>query len=362
MGGADYSNFIGASCTLQLDALSNTFDFEAVAQQGQALPFSGGESCIVSVNGKKVITGNIELINSSYSADTHVITISGRDKTGDLLDTTLGKVSDIRAQGLTLKSLIEKVVSSIGLDIKVISNVDIEPFNSAEDLASAEAGESAFSFIEKYARKRQVMLTSDSDGNIVIDVNSGISATGNLQNILGATNNNILNSSFSYDSTGRYNFYVMQSALNPTILGGSSFDLGSLVAQDGGVLDSAIRKGRQLILVSEAPYSSAQCLERAKWEKNIREARGLRYGATVSGFEAQDGSLWQPNRLYNVTDDFIGKNETMLCNSVTFSYDVSSGSTTALEFVGSNAYTVFVEPKKVKRKNKSNKVSFLTGS
>ena len=59
--------------------------------------------------------------------------------------------------------------------------VNPKAFSDAEDLASPEPGENAFAFIEKYAKKRQVLLTSDSSGRIVIDANSGIKADGAVQ-------------------------------------------------------------------------------------------------------------------------------------------------------------------------------------
>ena len=362
VAGIDYTNFTSASVAIRLDALCNTFTFDAAAPEGKSLPFLGGEACEVAVDGEKVLTGYIEVIDASYSASDHTISISGRDKTGDLLDSSIDVISDI--SGVTLKQLIERVIKQIGLDIKVIDNINPDAFSKAEDLASPEAGDNAFQFIEKYARKRQVMLTSDADGNIVIDSNSGISATGAVQHLLGATDNNVVECRFSYDTTGRFNSYKMASSLNPVTLGASSNDLGALVAQSGGVLDPAIRKTRQLILVSEVPYSSKQCIERARWESDVRKARGLRYTCTVNGFRVggEGTELWQINRLYQITDDFVGKQEQMLCNSVAFDYSLDGGSATALEFIGQDAYKTFEEPIKKKSTTKLRKVSFFASA
>jgi len=347
VNGVQYFNFTSASCEIRLDSLCNRFSFTAVAPDANPLPFKGGEACKVIVSDETVLTGSIEVVDVDYDGSDHTITIQGRDKTADLLDSMIDVIDDIRTDGLTLKSLIEKVISKLGLDIQVIDEANPEPFNSAEDIAAPEKAENAFRFIERYARKRQVLLTSNGDGNIVITKNSGITAEGAVQHITGAEDNNVMSCNFSYDTTGRFNVYKISSGLNPVALNeAGDTDLASLVNQSGGVFDKEIREGRQLIIISETPYSDSQCKSRSQWEADVRRARGLVYSATVPGYRVggNEGALWNINRLYQIVDDFVGKVEPMLCNSVAYTYDLSSGSNTNLGFVGKNAYTVFLEP------------------
>lgn len=344
VNGVQYENFESASCEIRLDALSNTFSFEAVAAEGEPLPFKGGDPCKVLVDDELVLTGSIEIIEVNYNASDHRIFVQGRDKTGDLLDSTLNPIPDIRAP-ITLKSLVEKVLTQINLDIDVIDEVSPEIFNKAEDIASPEAGDNAFKFLEKYSRKRQVLLTSDADGNIVIATNSGESVSGAIQHIIGAGDNNVLASSFSFDTTGRYNIYRFASQLNPVALNAAGeTDLATVVNQSGGASDPNVRIGRQLILVSEAPSSDSPSESRAQWEADIRRARGLVYAATVSGYRVDNtddsSDLWQVNKIYQIIDDYLGKQERMLCNSVTYTLDLTTGQQTSLGFVDETTYTL----------------------
>lgn len=343
VNGVEYENFESASVDIRLDALCRAFSFTATATADQPLPFKGGAACEVIVDGELVLTGHIEVISVTYDSGSHSINVQGRDRTADLLDSTLGAIDDLRTDSFTLKQLIEAVIKSLGLSLTVIDEANPPPFNPAEDLAAPEAGDHAFDFIEKYSRKRQVLLTSNAYGNIVISKNTGRSAAGAVQHIIGAEDNNVLRSNFAYDITGRYRSYRVVSGMNPVALneaGGT--DLASLVDQAGGVSDLEIRAGRQLIIVSETAFASDNCGARAKWEADIRKARGLTYSASVSGFRVagDTGALWQVNRVYQIVDDYIGKVEPMLCNSITFSYDLNSGSETALGFVRRNAYTL----------------------
>ncbi len=343
VNGVQYDNFTTASCEIRLDALTNTFSFTAVAAEGEPLPFSGGEPCKVIVDDQIVLTGNIEVVSVEYNGADHVILVQGRDLTGDLLDSTLDPISDLSEAATTLKKLIEIILDQIGLNIDVIDETDSEPFNVAEDIASPEAGENAFAFLEKYSRKLHVLLTSDGDGNIVITENSGESVPGAIQHIIGANDNNVLSSNFRFDTTGRYNVYKMASQLNPSALfSAGTVDLATVVNQGGGVFDANVRASRQLVLVSEAPSSDGPSIDRAQWEANIRRARGLVYSATVEGYRVDltkdNSDLWQINKLYQIIDDFLGKQEPMLCNTVTFTLDLVDGQRTTLGFVDARSY------------------------
>jgi prophage tail gpP-like protein len=347
VNGVQYTNFTAASCDIRLDSLSNTFRFDAVAPDAQALPFKGGEECKVIVDGEPVLTGSIEVVDVDFDGSDHKIIVSGRDKTANILDSRIDRIDDIRGDGLTLKSLIERVISELGLDIEVVDEANPPPFNGAEDIAAPEPGDNAFEFIEKYAQKRQVLLTSNSDGNIVITSNSGQVADGRVQHIIDADDNNVISGRFRFDTTGRYNLYRISSDLNPTALNLSgNIDISSIVNQSGVVVDSDIRPGRQLIIISNIPFSDAACEDRAKWEADIRRARGLVYSVRVPQFRVggDQGDLWRINRIYQIVDDFVGKIEPMLCNSVTFTFDVNNGRNTNLGFVGQKAYTLFLEP------------------
>lgn len=339
VNGVQYTQFEQATTEIRLDALSNTFSFTAIGTDSNRPPFKVGDSCRVYVNDEIVLTGHIEVIDGSYDAGSHVITYSGRDKTGDFIDSTISSLSDL-GTSISLKSIIEKVLNNIGLDIDVIDNAEPNKFNPAEDIAAPEPGENAFAFVEKLARKRQVILTSNSDGNIVIEQTPGETLIHALQNIIGAENNNILSASFSYDTTGRFNLYKMSSGLNLSPLSGS-ISTKDIVNQNASVIDANIRAGRQLVLVPEGSYSSAENGKRAQWESRIRQARGQLYSAVVQGYTPPDfDDLWKVNTVIGVADDLAGVNAEMMINSITYNLDTSTGRTTTLSLVEQNAYNL----------------------
>jgi prophage tail gpP-like protein len=343
--GVQYGGFTRASVSLRLDALSNTFSFDATSERANALPFSGGQACRIFADEELVVSGNIEIVSVSYTAGNHSITFEGRDKTGDLLDSSLASLSDLKAP-ITLAKICQRVISHIGADILVIDELNPAVFKAAEDIASPEPGENAFQFLEKYSRKRQALLSSNALGNLLITASSGLLSGGSVIHRVGnpGNANNVIAADMSYDSTGRYNLYRSVSQLNTSAGVLAGFTNATTVASQGnlqGAIDDEIRSGRQLILVSEAATSGKSCLDRATWEANIRKARGKVYSAEVVGFRNQAGDLWEINTLPQVVDEFAGIEARMLLNSVVFSNSVSDGSEkTILGLLNRNAYTL----------------------
>lgn len=341
--GTKYSGFINAEANVRLDALTNTFRFQASSDNEKPMPFGVGQSCRVKSGNDLILTGNIELINVDGDSTSHNIDIAGRDKTGDLLDSTIGSLSDIRAP-ISLKAIIEKTITHIGADIDVVDLENPAIFTKAEDVTAPEPGQLAWDYIEKYARKRQVLLTSNGLGQVVITKSSGIEVDAIVKHKLRSDDNTVLRYAVSYDDTGRFNKYEMLAQSNPlSLIFAGNISNEAIVNQNSQIFDDLIREGRQLALVAETASSSADLKKRAQWDANIRKARGKVYSATVRGHRNQTGNLWAVNELVKVEDDFAGIDSRMLVNSIKFSSNKESADTSLLSFVEKNAYTLSLE-------------------
>lgn len=341
--GTEYTSFINAEVNVRLDALTNTFRFQASSDNKKPMPFGVGQSCRIASENNLILTGNIELINVDGDSTSHTIDIAGRDKTGDLLDSTIGSLSDIRAP-ISLKRIIEIVIAHIGADITVVDLENPAIFTKAEDITAPEPGQLAWDFIENYARKRQVLLTSNELGQVVITKSSGVEVDAIVKHKLRSNDNTVLKYAVSYDTTGRFNKYVMLAQSNPlALIFAGNISNKSIVNQNSQIFDDLIREGRQLALVAETASSSADLKKRVQWDANIRKARGKIYSATVRGHKNQTGNLWAINKLVKVEDDFAGIDSRMLVNFIKFSSNKESADTSILSFVEKNAYTLSLE-------------------
>src|SRR5678816_808091 len=142
VNGKLYSGFTSATADVRIDALSNSFSFSASPGKNLGLPFSRGDECIVLVDGEQIIKGFIEIISGNGDATTHTIDITGRDRTSDLIDSSLLPLKDI-SPPITFKRVIELVIRSIGSELDVIDYTGVT-FDRQEDLIAVERGDNAF--------------------------------------------------------------------------------------------------------------------------------------------------------------------------------------------------------------------------
>jgi prophage tail gpP-like protein len=339
--GTAYSGFTDISVTKNIENLSGEFTFSSTEPEKiNNIPLKNGAVARVLINGIPVITGFIDPIINNIDISTHSISVSGRDKTSDIIDSSAPLGLNIQSN-ISLKSVIEKtLIASGNSNVKVIDKVgNLENF-SKNDIIQVSVGETIFQFLEKYARKRQVLLNSDGDGNIVIDRASTISTDTKLFFYDGdkEKQNNVKFASPVFDDTGRFYKITMVSQGSPN--SGSKYNPSDLVMSKGIAYDNEIRKSKQLIILSENTMNKKTLTNRAKWEVNVRRARSIVWNGTVQDVIDSNGNIWMPNTLVEIIDEVNKINAEMLIKSVTYGLSLTTGTTTLLSCVSSDAYTL----------------------
>lgn len=341
VNGTPFTDFVSASVTLALDTLANDFTFTASAVE-LFPPFGVGDKVEVTVNRVKRLTGFIDEVNGSDREGSHTVTYTGRDKTGDFIDSQINQINDIRADdSLTLKKIIEIVIADLGQDLTVTDNLEPAPFNKAEDILSPEVGQEALDFVTQYARKRQALLTSDADGNFVITQSSPTESGAALQRLQGSDSNNIISQSWTVNGSQRFVTYIHRGQLDPRALNfAGDTDIATIEDQGAEVADTEIRSGRQRVIVESESYSSAQLQDRAKWSKQVAKARATTFRCVAKGHSKPDGGEWEENTLVQINSDVADINRKMLINALTFSQSEGQQTVTSFEFVERNAFTI----------------------
>jgi len=341
VNGTPYTGFTSASATRALRTLANDFAFTASAVTGFP-DVKEGDTVEVLVDDELILTGSVEEINGRLSEGSHTITYTGRDKTGDLIDSNIDVLADIRASAsLTLSKLIQIVLDHLKLDIEVVDNFEPAPFNQAEDIIAPEVGQDAIEFLMAYARKRQALLTSDGQGRITITQADPIDSDAVLQYQAASDTNNILTQDWSLKSSVRFNRYVRRGQLEPRALNFSGdTGAGTVENQSGVKVDNTVRVGRQQVQVESDSYSSEQLLNRAKWARQLAEAEATQFSCTAKGHTSSAGEVWNPNTLVQINSEAADISRKMLLDSVTFSQAEGSPTASSLQFVERNVYTI----------------------
>ena len=363
VNGEIFDGFTETRITNSIDTLSGQFFFQATSHQNFAIPFQVGDTAQVIIGETKVIDGFIERTSSKYGANEHFITIEGRDKTADVVDSTINETIEYTST-ITFPRLIEDVLKRTGQSgIEVINNVaNLSPF-STNDLESGEIGDSIFEFLRSLAIKKNVLLTTDGEGNIVITRSDQSLFEDILINQVGNESNNILSADVSYDFTDRFGKYVFFSQGNASSDLAKAFNPNytSINNRKAQSIDSEIRQTRIFNAMGEKSYSFDDLKTRVQWEQNTRRVRSSAYTAVVQGFLGPiSNKIWRPNRLTKIIDNFSGIDAIKLLNNVTFSSSVDDGNTTTLTFVDKDAYQVQAnEPRVDKKTNKQDLASLF---
>ncbi len=349
-----YDGFESVRLSKSIEFLSAEFEFTATIQNPEEFPVKLNDTCQIFVNDVQVMQGYIERLSCETSPNSHTISIFGRDKVADIIDSSADPTISING-AISLVDLIKKALSLGNInDVDVINNVEGLANFTNDDEIEVETGETIFDFIERYCKKRQVLCVSDNKGNI----NLTRASTEVISRLLLSQSqdennkNNIKVISFILDNSNRFNEYTVKSQGNTVTLRRKKKN--ALVDVAGKSTDSEIRESRKVIITSDSSLDINVARERAQWEANIRRARSLNINLTVAGFNYNETDLqtiWTINKLIKFRDDFWNINAELLIKSVEYIFNTDDGSITNLTLTNKDAYTTEAEEKEIDKKN-----------
>ena len=350
VGGLAFENFLSISVNSAMNELARSFELTAVSRGFDDVPFRKGQTVEVKIGSDRIFNGFLEKISLRMGQEGRTLTFSGRDRLADIIDSDLTKVSDI---GETVEHACKAVIRALGLSpMKVIdlANTAARPFS--KEIVAPEDVDTAFQFLSDVARRRQALLTSDGDANLVITQGIGQAIDGRLVNRIDQIGNNLVgDAEYSTDDSRRFGLYTTSSQGNPS-------SLSSILGPDAGIQspgemagtsakfrDRDIRLSRKRSISSEASYSQEDAKERARWEANLSRAEGILYRASVVGFHDAAGDLWRVNTAPIVEDQFAGLDTRMLLKGLTYRSD-ENGETTTLRLTERGAFEAKLQTQK----------------
>ncbi|MGR6980804.1 phage baseplate assembly protein [Testudinibacter sp. P27/CKL/0425] len=165
LNGKIFSGWKSLSVFRSLEAMSGQFDLGiAVRPEDDVSVLKGGSNLVLKMAGQTVITGYLDEIRQRIEGENKEITVSGRDKTADLVDCAVIHNS-YQFKGQTLQQIAEAICKPFG--IKVIWTATEAGATEVIPVWQVEPGETAFHTLSKAARHKGVLVTSDVDGNLV---------------------------------------------------------------------------------------------------------------------------------------------------------------------------------------------------
>jgi prophage tail gpP-like protein len=331
--GAEYQGWKSARVTRGIECISGRFDLEASDRwSGQTpagpRPIAKESSCVLYLEGQPMISGYIDGVSMSYGPADHRLSVSGRDRSGSLVDSSafLGKWEFI---GVPLETLVRRICEPFGIPVTVQSGLKIPRLPTR---ISIDPGDTAFEAIERACRMCGVLPIAYGEGAIILTRAGSEGTTTAL-----VEGQNILAASATFDASRRYRRYIV-TGQHP---GNDEYVGDATVRVRGEALDATVRRAERVLVVrAEGSVTPAQAKLRAQWEAKVRAARGDAVTVRVQGWKQGDGKLWPVNALVPVESPTLGlRGESeMLITEATFSLDEQGGTTTELRLARPDAF------------------------
>lgn len=326
--GTIYGGWLSMRIPFGIEQIANSFELTVTDRwpaQDNPRPIKIGAGCQVLIENEVVITGFVGTNSPEFDANTHTISITGRDVTGDLVD-----CSAIHKSGQWANSSLDKIVRDLctPFNIKLIIDADI---GAAFPTFSIQEGETTHECIERACRMRAVMPISDGKGHLVLTrAKTGAPVASLVQG------ENILYAKGDFSLNERFNQYIIKGQTR-----GSDDDLDSpeTHTQVSAVAkDDFVQRYRPLIVLAEDSGVSATLKQRAEWERNVRRGRSARATVRVNGWRNVSGALWRANTLAHLKSPYLGADADLLIVGGTYIKDEQMGEVTELQLAGREAF------------------------
>lgn len=327
IAGTVYSGWTDVSVTRAIDHVTGSFRLTLSSKDnaaGSLLVIRPDDRCQLRIGGETVIDGWVDAVNPGIVPDDHSIQVEGRDKTADLAD-----CSAIHKSGSWSNAKIEAIAADLvkPFGIKVTAKADT---GAAIRKFVLQQGETVFAAIERLLRLRGLLAVASATGDLEIITVSSAAPVGTL-----ALGVNIKSANGRHDHRERFSDYIVKGQA-----AGDDERHGKTVSQiRGEAKDSAVRRYRPLLLITEEQSDGASAATRAKYEAGVRAGRSRGADVEVAGWRvAAGGALWSVNsqvRLICAPAGFA--DDVLLIAGVTFSKN-EGGTTTRLTLAPAGAF------------------------
>jgi prophage tail gpP-like protein len=297
INGAAHSGWTSASITRSIEQAANGFSL-GISQTPTDIAIQPGDACTLMAYGQTLITGYVDSVDESYSADSHDITVAGRDKTADIVDCSAILPGGGQLKNQTPNQIITALISPYGIGL-VASGLP----GAALPSFKIEEGESVIEAVNRVIKHTGALAYSDGAGNLVIGQAGGTTATATLEmavNIEGLTVRDDISDVFSeYIIKGQAPATATTGqAVSQQVKGAAS--AGSRTLLRGAVSNrTASVRHRPLIVMADENVTTASATRQAAWEKSHRLAKSQQLTANVTGWltDVTSGPVWAINQL-----------------------------------------------------------------
>jgi prophage tail gpP-like protein len=305
------------------------------ADQATPWPIRNGAKCQVLLAGEVVITGYVDEAEPGFDEQSHSLVVSGRDATGDLVDSS----AVVGHGGQWLQASLDRIAGDLLQPFGVGLSVEADTGEKFPSFALQE-GETVFEALERAARMRALLLISDGRGGLKLTRASTAAAGGSL--IEGV---NLKSARATFSTRDRHSHYIVKGQVQAL----DDYEAEQAYGQQGTAEDKGVGRYRPLVILQEDQGYHASVQQRADWERRVRAGRGNRIFCTVQGWTTPGGRLWTPNTNAPIRSAKLGVDANLLIVNVRHTLD-DRGTLTEITLGSRDAYDVQPGTKRRKKK------------
>ncbi len=209
VNGMMYAGWTSVRITVSMDAVAGSFELGLTDKwdpEQQPWAIVDGDDCKVMIGDDVVIDGFVDVAEESFDENDHTITVSGRDKTGDIVD-----CSAINEPGEWKGRKIEQIAADIcaPYGVKVVCDTDT---GKPVQLFRLQPGEKCVDAIERMVKGAgMLILTSTRKGELYITSPSTKQIAPEKGGVALIQGVNLMAGSHSMKSAEQYRNYVVKA-------------------------------------------------------------------------------------------------------------------------------------------------------
>lgn len=346
VNGQVFDQWTNANVTRDLKDLSGSFSFElrdysrSLATFDFASPaltafsLKPGMEAEVYVENTLVLKGYIETVAPEIDAEHAAVSISGKDKAGDLVDSAAAPSGPSEFNNVKLEEVVKRIAEPFGLSVR--SDIDT---GEAFPRYGIDLSETGISAIEKGARQRHALVMSDGVGGIVLTRTGAtrapavLSLPGNVKSANGQFTHKDRHSKVIVRGQSEKAATARDDRAAPLTGDGTPLKPEERQASDGsatererrGIVasgeatDYEIKRYRPVVHLARSKADEKGCKDEADWRMRTKRGESEEISYKVHGY-SENGRLWRVNETVPIEDSFLDVFRDMLISRVTFLY------------------------------------------
>jgi prophage tail gpP-like protein len=324
VGGGNFEDFETIWVQQTWGDTYHQFKFTCAEREG-GVQFKPGDKCTVKLAGQDAIVDGIILTRQvAYDAYRHGVMILGVSQSWAAVRSSIDH-GTCSFDDKDIKAIADEVLNPTGVKCETKGNVDLTKWPYMHCMP----GESIHSFIERIARDRNVILTCDKDGKLLLVARDF--DNGNQGQLI--EGQNILKMQCELSKKNSFSKYIIHGQTPAD----NKMNMKPCAEQRKKV-DGTLEQYSVCKISMEQPVRTTKEVEtRATNEQMFAASQELQATVTVQGWQpggAQGGGeLWQPGKKVKVSSPMAMLDEQLSIQQVTFTQDNQTGSLTTLVLV-----------------------------